>query len=599
MTRGWKQTGFAVIVSVSLLASGVPVWAEEAPEAAAADVSGGSATGSEEAAVGSVLGTYYGLTETLQAAVKSVLSEKTSAGARIGAVVYLKNTGTTIVRVPEYEVRVKTVQGVEYTLRAGAGSPTAVEPQSQVELSYMLTIDRAEEAELKELSWVDVDYYTYPKTETPKLAVDVSGAVWTGGSTAVQDEAAIRKWGDPFRLVSENSPIVFTPTEIQKTLDTYTVTVLAENPGAYKESVPAFTLQGRGGGKTYTGVRSQAGELQLEPGEKRYIHYSIPTEAGTKLTSLDVLTPETYMRTTAQGQTEAVSYTVGRYNVLLPSGGVDNRYVPEYEYNTPIAIDPLSDLYNPNVDVSLVEFNIHDGLGSGYKTAVAKLVLTNRSAEAVAIPPLGSDLATTDGYTYNGTAVSTPSQLLPGLSHVVSFSYVLPDTEAGDNLRMKLLEVKNPETSPGVGAGYRSPVATLQVDSQLPGGLRDELTFYPFGVKVNWWLLQEQYLAQTSSYTYKLKMDLEVTQTEKVVVDQDFSKLELALVDSRERIIAQEQLSFVSDNNGLGKLTSGEVTATFANLRREQFESDMRVYLYETINTPTGPARRLVAKLEK
>jgi hypothetical protein len=588
MVKTWRNTAAALIVSCSMLVTAVPVWADEAPVAASA----------------TVWDTYYQLTDALQVQVKSLLNERTTDGTRIGAVIQLKNNGTKINRVPEYELRVKTDQGVEYKLLPSAGSARAVQPQSKVEISYMVTIDRQDEVKLTELNWVEVDEYVYPKKETPKLNVDIEGQVWKGNNAAVTDQTALKKWGDSFRITSSNSPVVFTPVSLDRdnsgAAPAYIVKLLAENPSAYREKVPMFLLQGRSESEQYVGKRAEADEITLESKEKKYIHYRINVDQGAVLTSVDVLTPESYVSLGLDGTPVVTTYTVGRYNLLLPSGGIDNRYVEEYKLNTPITFDPISKLKNPNTDVSLVEFGIHDNQGAGYQTAVAKFLLTNHSSESTATPVFQSEIATQDGYTYSGyRQTNAASQLMPGMSHVVTYSYHLPDSETGENLKLKLLEAKagNPITGE---VGYKSTVATLKVAAQEAATKNsDVLSFYPYDVKVNWWV--SQYFTNTQptiSYGYRVKMDLDIIQREKVVVDQDFSLFEIALVDSRDRIIGSAALSFVGTNNGMGKLTSGLLDLTMPNLRVDQYQDNMKLHIYETFQTPNGLARRLVAELK-
>jgi hypothetical protein len=588
MNMNWKKTAFAMIISCSMLSASMPVWAEEAPAAA-------STTSPSLKS--------YKLTDALDVQVKSLLNERTSDGTRIGAVIQLRNNGTKVTRVPEYEIRVKSNQGIEYTLTPSVGSARAIQPMSKVEISYMVNVDRQDEIQLNELNWVDVDYYVYPKKETPVLSVNIEDQVWKGSNDAIKDQSALKKWSDTFQISSSSSPVKFTPVSLERdnsgAAPAYIVKLLAENDTSYKEKVPMFLLQGRSEKDTFIGSRAEQADMVLEPKEKAYIHYRINVEQGTTLTSLDVLTPESYVVMGLDDKPEVTTYTVGRYNIVLPTGGVDNRFVEEYQYNTPIAFDSVSKLVNPNVDVSLVEFSIHDSQGVGYQTAIAKFVLTNKSSEAVSTPVFQSELATLDGYSYAGNRqVNAPQQLMPNLSHVVTYSYLLPSSETGENLKLKLLDsrVGNPATGQ---IGYKSTIATLKVAGQESATEHDVLSFYPFDVTVNSWTTQYFVNTQpTISYGYRLKMDLDIIQKDRVVVDQDFSKFEVALVDSNDRILGSTQLSFVDSNNGTGKLRSGLFDITFPNLNTDQYHDDLRVYIYETIQTPSGAAKRLVAVLD-
>jgi hypothetical protein len=587
MNTNWKKTAFAIIISCSMLSASMPVWAEEAPAASSSSINEKN----------------YKLTEVLDVQIKSLLNERTTDGTRIGAVVQLKNNGNKVTRVPEYEIRVKTNQGIEYTLTPSAGSARSVQPQSKVEISYMVNVDRQDEIELSELNWIDVDYYVYPKKETPILSVNIEGQVWKGGNASITDQSALKKWSDSFQIASSNSPVTFTPVSIEKDnaglTSAYIVKLLAENKTAHKEKVPMFLLQGRSETDTFIGVRAENWDITLEPNGQTYLHYRINVEQGTSLASLDVLTMENYVVLGLDNKPEVTTYTVGRFNIVLPTGGVDNRFVEPYKFNTPIVFDPVSKLIHPNVDVSLVEFSIHDSQGVGYQTAIAKFVLTNKSGEAVSTPVFQSELATQDGYSYSGNRqMNAPQQLMPNLSHVVTYSYLLPSSETGENLKLKLLDAR--ANNPVAGQiGYKSTVATLKVANQETATENDVLSFYPFDVSINNWYTQYFVNTQpTITYGYRLKMDIDVTQKDKVVVDQDFSRFEVALVDSNDRILGTSQLSFVDSNNGSGKLRSGLVDITFPNLTTDQYHDDLRVYIYETIQTVNGSAKRLAAILD-
>lgn len=107
----------------------------------------------------------YQLTESLQVDVKSVLNEPTTEGTKIGAVVRYYNAGERLVGVPEYEVRVKTNEGLEYIMRPSQANARNIQPKETIELSYLNVVDRYDEFALNELSWSDVDEFVYPKVE--------------------------------------------------------------------------------------------------------------------------------------------------------------------------------------------------------------------------------------------------------------------------------------------------------------------------------------------------------------------------------------------------------------------------------------------------
>ncbi len=580
MKTNWKKIASTVVISSALLTSGYSVLAAEAPAPVQTTAK-------------------YKLDQSLQVEIKSLLNERTSDGTRIGAVIRMINNGTKITRVPEYELRVKTNDGIEYTLQPSATNARSIQPKSQVELSYLSLIDRKDAFSISKLSWVDVDLYTYPKKETWKLTVPVAGMVWSGSHETIKDPALIKKWGESFQIQSVHSPLTYTPVSLTKDFNNQdpvtVVKLLVDNPGKFRETVPAFSIEGITDKKVFSAQRAEQGDIVLEPGEKRYIHYAIATEQDTVLKSLNIVTLEQFVPSAQQGQTTPVSYSVGRVSILLPDGAnsIDEHAVP-YKLNDPIVFDPLNDLIHPDVDVSLVELTMHENDGVGYKTAIGKFKLTNKSDRPLPVPLFQAELASPDGYSYSGSRQVTSTQtLMPNLSHIVSYSFTVPSSETGEHLTLRLQDNRS-------AAPYKSTIAALNVAAQEPDTGTNLLHFYPFDVKVNYWTLNAfANFVPSVSYSYKLKLDLEITQQEKVVVDQDFSKIKFEIVDSMGRAIGEETLSFTTNLNGHRKLTSGETIIDFTGLRTEQLESPLTVNVYETIQTPSGEAKRLVTTFKR
>lgn len=582
MNNKWKKTALAVLITSSLMANSYTVLAD-----------GTLSTVTQ-------VGTYYQLSDSLEVELKSLLNERSSDGIQVGAVVRLKNVTGSVTRVPEYEIRVKTEDGVEYTLQPSVSNAKSVQPKSKVELSYMATLDRQDEINLAELSWVDVDYYVYPKKETSVLTLNVAGQAWAGSNTVITDQAVVKKWGESFQIESENSPLIYTPVSLSKdntaTSPVSIVKLLVENNSPYRENVPAFAMDGKDDQDVFKGERVEQEEITLEAGEKAYIHFAISTDQDTELKSINVVTPESFVQ--GQGLLATV-YSVGRLNILLPSSNLAlTENAVAYKLNDPITFDTVSDAINPNVKVSLVELSMHDSEGVGYQTAVAKFKLTNTSVNPIPMPNFLTEIQSADGFSYSGNRQNrVPQSLMPNLSHVVSYSYIVPGSEKGENLTLKLQNA--------VSATTKSTVAALNVAVQQPASDTSEvLSFYPFGVKLNYWTigsasnLSSPGMLLNTMYAYKLKMDMEITQLDGIVVDQDSSMMKVALVDSLDRIVAEENLSFVTNTEGARKLLSGENIVTFNNVRSETMESNYSLKIYETFNTPTGEAKRLVATLK-
>lgn len=604
------------MITATLITSSGTVYADEAPAAASRLES-------------------YELTDKLQVQLKSLLNEKTADGVRLGAVVRMTNVSGSITRVPEYELRVKTADGVEYTLTPSSTNAKSVQPKATIELSYLSVVDRSDELALSELSWVDVDEYVYPKKETNVLTLPVASRSWQGSDAAIDDPAAIKKWGESFTLDYEDSPLVYSAVDLTETTNgqgpVNVVKVLVQNPGTKKEAVPDFAIDGKTEQQTFAGQRVEQGTIYIEPGEKKYIHFAIPTTAGAKLASLNVVTTESFRQANPQGQVTTVNYSVGRLKILLPPdiAGTELAMLPKYNFGDAIAFDPVSKLIDPKMTVSLMDLRIYQNEGKGYKTAVARFKLDNKSENPLPIPALGAELDSSNGFRYAGSKLSAGSaatgagmsasaggigagmtgaggaggvgagvagaggaaqssagasaaQLMPNSSGIVAYSFLLPESEDGD-FALKLLDT-------AVAAPYPSTVAAFKpaMLPELPSTTPTALSFYPFEVTIKDWDYHGS--ISTMGYSYLVKLDLDIQLKDDVVIGQDVPKLEVELVDRNGTEMASQALSFV----GKGRLVDGPQTITFNNVG-SQLEGGVKINIYETIDTANGPVKRLVA----
>ena len=574
MRPKWKRTLSVVLASATLLltAPALPIRADGADVAPEAGQS-----------------SLYRLTDTVLAEVKSVLNEREGDGTRIGAVVRLVNDGTRVTRVPDYELRARTADGIEYTLRPSAANAKAIQPKERVELSYMLTLEHVREPELSELIWVDVNEYVYPKEETVVLSVPVDAIVWRGDDDAVAD-AEWRPWGQPFTLPVLSETIVFTPVTLtrEKTPNgpVEVVTLIAENKGERTETVPNFRLDGLAGNRTYAGQRVEA-EVELKPGEKKYVHYGILTENNAELAGLVVKTPETFVQVGPDGNPNVVTYAVGRFWLDLPQQtGTPLSRLPEYKLREPIAFDPMNKLIDEHTTVSLVDLSLNESDTAGYNTIVAKFLVKNNDTRPAPLPAFQVELSNEAGFRYFGTRQTTAvQQLMPNLSYVINYFFTVPSTEKGDTLVMNILD--------GVTAApYNVPIAGMKVAVRQDEN-SDVLSFYPYQVKLNYWAISAQ--GSAAGYTYKLKIDVDITAVDDVVADPNASNMKIELADPLGRTIASQTLPFTGPN----RLVSGAQHIYFQNLRTDQFEWPLTIRLYEAIQTPAGEAKRLVATFKQ
>ena len=536
------------------------------------------------------------LNASLQTELKSVVQQKNGAGVTIAAVVRLKNVTGSLARVPEYELHARTADGVSYKLDASTGNARSVQPQAEVELGFMTTVEGVDELELVSLQWVEVNKYVYPKKEKVVLEMAATGVVW-GGIRSDMSGVPVAAWRQPFEIKALKSPLQYTAVAVNEQTSeaglSTVVKLLVQNPSANKQTVPAFVIEGYDDKEAFAGRRVEAGNIELLPGEDAFIHLALPKKPNSVFENVVLSTTETFLSVVG-GTPQASVYTVGRIALPLPSASASTVAAARYTLGQNVEISRFSESFPKEIQVALVELSMHETPGASYQTLVAKVKVTNKGTKASLIPPFMAELANSEGYQYVGTRQSNaPMQVLPGLATVVSYAFTVPASETGKDLTIKLQEPVAGES----GAVYRSDLAAVKLDARQPGTDRT-FSFYPYTVQVKSKHVSWMYNIQTG-YMYKLKLDLEIEQDPDVMTDRDFSLMEVEIVDALGRTLGSTELSFVNSlPNGNRRLLSGETIVNFDNLRTEQMENNLSICIYESIQTPAGTVRRLVTTLK-
>ncbi|MDQ0889958.1 hypothetical protein QFZ81_005046 [Paenibacillus sp. V4I9] len=563
--KPWKSSLTAIMLGAMIVQGGTAVWAADltTPIVSAPTVN-------------------YGLTPDIRAAIKSAAVTPTASGSQLAVTVRLYNGGAVLNRVPEHELRVQTASGVSYTLKPSASNKEALQPKEIGELVYMTSVDSKEIGQIEQLSFVNVDIYSYPKVETTLLTMPTK-SVWYGGtgSTALQSLESLA-WGQAFTIPGINSGLTYSPVEVSMQNTTSgrvaVVTVLASNPGAGRETVPAFRMDAQSEQKSYEGKRSEVDPVTLEAGEKKYIHFAIPVENGVTLSNLFVLSTDSFV---PKGGDKATTLVTGKLAIAWPKEQGNSTAAP-YTIGQPITFDALTKVVDKSTEVSLMELHLHENPGEGYQTAVAKFKLTNTSTTPTATPAFLSELVNAQGVTYQGSRQTNVTTMLnPGLSYVVSYSYIVPQTEESTSFSLKLLDSV-------AAAPFTTTIAALQTDVQKEG-TDSTISLYPFDLTFNDVTVSTQTTAQLT-YTYKFRLDLDIKQKENVVVDNNFSKLKFEIVDNAGRVVGSKDASFT----GVNKLISGKQMLDATNITTDQFSYPFTVNVYETIETQNGTAKRLL-----
>ncbi|MDO3677268.1 hypothetical protein [Paenibacillus ehimensis] len=294
--------------------------------------------------------------------------------------------------------------------------------------------------------------------------------------------------------------------------------------------------------------------------------------------------------TSSSSGTASSAKTDGRPVMVVGLQGMAQQYNPtmaakSYEYGTPLPLVPSS-LIDSKLDMSLVELHLHENTDYGYTTAIAKVKYTNRGSSVLALPDIGTELLNSQGLAFPGVRqTSAASSIMPGTSYVVAYSFMVPADEKGDNIAFRV-------TDPKAVAPAKLDLGTFRVAAQ-----REEeygkISFYPFDVNIDANNLATTY-SQSTGYSYHLNLSLTIEQREPVIVDQNFSKMEFELVDGLGRVLGSQSAGFT----GTQKLITGTQRISFTNVKTEQIESGVTIRVYETVDTPNGPAKRLVREFQ-
>jgi hypothetical protein len=444
----------------------------------------------------------------------------------------------------------------------------------------MAVLDSEESLSIASVSFLHVDIYEYPKKVTELLTMPAQSVWYDTGTETGTGQVQSAAWGQPFIIPGINSGIIYTPVDfsIQNAGERAAViTMLAENPAQGKVKVPDFRLDAAAPQKTYAGQAAMSNPKTLEPGEKAYLYFTIPIGNSTDLTHLNVMTTDVFV--SPQGGAATPIHT-GKLMLSLPKAG-QKENAPSYSYGDPIKFDELNTIIDLDTEAALMELHVHENPEEGYKTAIAKFRVKNNGSEPKAFPLFETELVNENGVSYRGTRQAMVSDTInPDLSYTVSYSYQLPKTEESTTFTVKLMDGQTV-------APYAAKIAAVkaQVQEESSG---DTFTLYPFTVRIK--SADVQFTFANLMYYHKIKLDLEIVQEDNVVVDNGFSRLRFEIVDGLGRVLGYRDAAFV----GTQKLISGKQVIDASNVTTDQFNSPVRLNIYEVFDTPSGTAKRLL-----
>jgi hypothetical protein len=537
------------------------------------------------------------LTGPLQVKINGLLSEHTLTGTRIGTIVKMYNVSNDTVRVPDYEIRIVTDNGARYVLRGSSDNAISVPPMSNITLSYMAQVELPDNLKPTSIVWVDVNKDVYPKDETTMLDLPISNLVWYGDQSIVSDPALIKKWGEAFTIPSLDSALTYTPinmtTDFKDQTPVQVIKLLVQNPGKQTEVIPGFIIEGKSSTQNYKGSRADQTVSSIDPGEKKYIYWTVPTDLDTQLISFTLSTPESFKIPNRTDASANLTYYIGRLSFGAPTAEQlvsDSTKASAYLLNSQIPIDPINNVVNPNINISAADFQIYENKGMGYSTGIIKMRFSNKGDKPLPVPQFAAELMG-NGFIYAGNRINASTSLVvPGTDYLVNYSFVLPVGGTVDQYNLRLIDNKT-------AAPYKINFAQsiLTVNKPLKDNVK--LNMYPYEVTIHDWALTNIALSNPSTlsykYSYKLRINMDLKTLEPVMVDSNYNKLLIELETKDGRRIASNTQSL----NGEGRLTSGEQLIYFTDSTSDQLENPIVLKIYEVIETPNGPVRSLVATL--
>ncbi|CAG7653671.1 hypothetical protein ACFQI7_31380 [Paenibacillus allorhizosphaerae] len=357
------------------------------------------------------------------------------------------------------------------------------------------------------------------------------------------------------------------------------------NTGPMLEAVPGLTSQYQfaGSGISAAAVDNGVHPSFLAPGETTVYRFSaiLPETWGENRIEMTIFNKK-------PAGSGTISIPAALFE-LKPEHIANGEPLPagiSYRLGDPVNLEP-NNLLDERIELSLQSLYTHTNEDSGYRTAIAKWKVTNRGDTMLTLPLFQTELIGPAGKVYAGTRQNgTPASLLSNTSYVVSYSYMIPLSETGDSF---VLHAVDDKTSPS----NRLTLAAVRVQPQKEKQT-NIVSLYPYQIEFQEHHYLWTYDKSDNEFGFKMRLLLNISKQEQVVVDAGFSKLQLELTDASNRVVATQTVPFV----GVNKLVSGVQTINFSNLKTDQIESRMTVKVYEVIDTPNGQAKRLIQELK-
>ncbi|MCY9692081.1 hypothetical protein [Paenibacillus alginolyticus] len=524
-----------------------------------------------------------------------------------------KNLGSSSVKLPSgLQVRLVDANGLKYTATVASGSDTTFLPNQSDTMTLKTLVSRQ-----MPTSGLTLEYYYLNQSEDVSLGTLSLNTSLQTAALGTKQAYAGQQEGEQVTVKANTSTYSIQADGVH----VQTVVTLS-NEGEAIASVPSFSASYQFGdaGTSVVSTDNAARSGYLAPKETAtyYFNATLPTGVDPnaaqlvlwQMASTGSSSGSSSTASTSSGGAASGTATTGSgAGASASSASTSNSSGAAATSKMPVAVFLLKGaseaqsgfttavnyelgsklifnnnaVVNKNLDVSLMELHAHENDDLGYKTAIAKYKITNNGTSTLALPELQNELIDSKGNTYTGSRQSAAAtQITPGSSYVVSYSYLLPNKAQTDDETFALNMYDDKSVSEGnVSVGtYR---VALQKETES-----DTLALYPFSLKVNDSSIS--WLYNSGTYSYQLNLDLDITHEDQVIIDSNFSKIEFDMVDSLGRIVGTQTATLT----GTGKLTSGKQKVIVTGLKNEQVDSGVVVNMYEVIETPNGTAKRLI-----
>ncbi|MZQ87398.1 hypothetical protein GQF01_35295 [Paenibacillus sp. 5J-6] len=488
---------------------------------------------------------------------------------------FISGSGQTL--LPQQPVKTTIQTAVPASLEA-SGLSLLFSPKGQVKTTVLGSLNVAKSFVVGKIG----DDTQYPDTDLEGLHITTSWAASSKQSDGLHLQANVT-------LTNKSDGIVTIPnlTGSFQALRSSVAVTSTDNAVRTSYLSPNETTTFRFSGILPAGLNSDA--LQLVVSEKKGAANSNTqsnagngTDTGTGSNSADTGNTSSTgnSNNTANSKTASLPVSITTLAGAGQGGEVSSYTSAEnYTIGTPFKLTS-NNLFDSNIDVSLVEIGMSENTDFGFKTVVAKYKLTNKGTTSLNLPDFQTDLTNAEGYTYSGARQSTVAKsIAPNTSYVLNYSYMVPGSETADKLALNLYD----SNRLAIGS-YKTAVQPVPETG--------DISMYPFSIAIKDYSVSATY-SKDASYAYRLRLDLGVKRQEQVITDTNFSSLVFEVVDSEDRLLSTKAMSFT----GQDKIMSGIQFIDFGSIKSEQLNDDVKINVYEVVTTPNGDAKRLVKTL--